>query len=181
MREKYSNGDYCFNTVNPRCTTFCIHQKASRIETCKYSVVGCFRLNNTQVCDDNLFGQVILLHKCAPALFRQVSTCTNRHQLPIFGCANVHPWRYTCPQIRHAVLRWRYELQWAHNNGLYHLNTGDHLNTGFLQGQYSDEPGIQLSSNQTVTLCELFCFTSHKYLHIQWPSYIEGLVYVERN
>ena len=57
-------------------TTFCIHQQASRIETCKHSVVGCCRLKNTQVCDDNLF--------------RQVSTCPGRYQLPIFCCTNVH-------------------------------------------------------------------------------------------
>ena len=46
-----------------------------------HSVVCCCKLNNTQVCDEHLFGQV--------------STCTGRNQLPKFRCRNVHPGRHT--------------------------------------------------------------------------------------
>ena len=70
-------------------------------------VVGCCKMNNTQVCDEHLFGQV--------------NTPTGCYQLPILRCTNVHQRRYTSPQFKCAILRWRHESQWAHNNTFWIL------------------------------------------------------------
>ena len=53
-------------------------------------------------------------------LFRQVSTCTGRYQLPIFHCTIVHPWRYARPLFGCAVFIWCHESQWAHNKIFAH-------------------------------------------------------------
>ena len=47
-----------------------------------YSVVCCCQLNDTQIFDEHLFGQV--------------SSHTGCYKLPIFCCTNVHLGRYTC-------------------------------------------------------------------------------------
>ena len=81
-----------FKVFDSRCYYRGLERLQSRIEYTmviilaqQHHVVCCCKLNNTRDWDEHIFGQV--------------STCTDRYQLTVFRCTNVHPQRYARPYL----------------------------------------------------------------------------------